>query len=81
MPIYEYRCESCGRIVELIHKINDPAPQICDSCGGKMRRLISRTSFILNGSGWYVTEYGYKKDVSKKESSSGIKSSNKESSN
>ncbi len=62
MPIYEYQCESCGNIVENWQKITDPPLEVCEACGGKMKKLISQSSFHLKGSGWYVTDYAGKKN-------------------
>ncbi|MGB9712099.1 MAG: FmdB family zinc ribbon protein [Dissulfurimicrobium sp.] len=56
MPIYEYECLSCGRIVELMQRFTDPDPAQC-KCGGRFRKLISNSSFHLKGTGWYVTDY------------------------
>ena len=60
MPIYEYQCESCGVIVENWQKITDPPLEKCEACGGKMKKLISQSTFHLKGSGWYVTDYARK---------------------
>lgn len=57
MPIYEYRCEKCGREVELLQHHGAGTVPGCDACGGRMKRKISATSFILKGEGWYVTDY------------------------
>ena len=58
MPIYEYRCEKCGATVEVMQKIADPAPATCETCGvGPMEKLLSRSSFALKGTGWYVTDF------------------------
>lgn len=57
MPIYEYRCESCGTMKELILKPGEEARPRCARCRTLMRRVISQTAFILKGSGWYVTDY------------------------
>lgn len=62
MPIYEYGCRECGKTVEVMHKVNDSQPKKCEHCGGRLERLISNTTFILKGSGWYATDYG-KKDL------------------
>ena len=59
MPIYEYACKACGHEWEDFQKITDDPVEICPSCNApKAQRLISQTSFILKGSGWYVTDYG-----------------------
>jgi putative FmdB family regulatory protein len=57
MPIYEYECESCGKILEVMQKFSDEPLSVCTECSGKMHKLISRSSFHLKGSGWYVTDY------------------------
>jgi putative FmdB family regulatory protein len=54
MPIYEYQCQSCQHVDEVWAKISDPAPEKCSACQkGPMTKLMSATSFVLNGSGWY----------------------------
>ena len=60
MPIYEYGCQRCGKIIDVMQKISDPAPTKCESCGaeGAMQKLVSRTSFVLKGGGWYSDLYG-----------------------
>lgn len=57
MPIYEYECGECGARHEVMQKFTDDPLHACPSCGGEMRKLISSTSFVLKGSGWYVTDY------------------------
>lgn len=62
MPIYEFVCESCGRLAEVMQKLSDPAPP-CPECGqGRMARTVSRTSFQLKGGGWYADLYASKKE-------------------
>jgi putative FmdB family regulatory protein len=57
MPIYEFVCEKCGRIVERLQKVTDPPPDACPECGGKMAKIMSRNSFQLKGGGWYRDLY------------------------
>jgi len=57
MPIYEYKCDKCQKIVEVMQKFTDKPLSRCPSCGGRVSRLISNCSFQLKGSGWYVTDY------------------------
>ena len=57
MPIYEYECDDCGKQCEVIQKFDDKPLSSCPDCGGHMHKLISHTSFILKGTGWYVTDY------------------------
>ena len=59
MPIYEYRCDGCGFEFEDMQKITDSPIEVCPTCGEpQAHRLISRTNFVLRGTGWYVTDYG-----------------------
>jgi len=60
MPIYEYECSKCGHQTEIWQKITDPPITRCEMCKGKMRKLISQSSFHLKGTGWYVTDYASK---------------------
>ena len=66
MPIYEYECTKCGDFTEALQKFSDKPLTRCKNCGGKLHKLISHSSFHLKGSGWYVTDYGGKKDSSTK---------------
>ncbi len=59
MPIYEYHCQKCGHF-EVTQKITDNPLNRCPTCKGKVKKLISHTSFQLKGSGWYVTDYARK---------------------
>jgi hypothetical protein len=41
--------------------MSDPVAETCPACGsGQTHRLISQSSFVLKGSGWYVTDYARK---------------------
>lgn len=57
MPIYEYQCLECNKKVEAVQKFSDAPLTACLECGGELKKLISNTSFVLKGSGWYVTDY------------------------
>ena len=57
MPIYEYQCAACGRVVEKWQKISEDPLTTCSACGGGLSKLISNCAFHLKGSGWYVTDY------------------------
>ena len=57
MPIYEYECLNCGKKLEVMQKFNDKPLETCSQCGGRLHKLISQSSFILKGNGWYVTDY------------------------
>lgn len=58
MPIYEYRCGSCGAELEKLQKISDPPLVECPECGkDALVKLVSASSFRLKGSGWYETDF------------------------
>jgi putative FmdB family regulatory protein len=79
MPIYEYQCEKCGEVFEVFQKVSDPAPK-SHACGSrKIKRLMSQTSFVLKGSGWYITDYGRKDQGGKEKSRSKNRDSSSES--
>lgn len=61
MPIYEYSCQKCRARVEVMQKITDKPLKRCKSCGGRLEKEWSATSFQFKGSGWYVTDYAGKK--------------------
>jgi putative FmdB family regulatory protein len=66
MPIYEYKCDACGTIVEAMQKFSDEPLTTCSHCQGPLKKLVSQSSFHLKGSGWYVTDYADKsKNTSK----------------
>jgi putative FmdB family regulatory protein len=66
MPIYEYVCAKCGHDFEIMQKFSDKALQKCPKCKGRVKKKISSSSFVLKGSGWYVTDYA-RKEKEKKE--------------
>src|SRR6204780_750939 len=58
MPLYEYKCQSCGKTFELIQKFADEPLKTHPECGGIVERLFSAPAFHLKGTGWYATDYG-----------------------
>ena len=60
MPTYEYQCESCKRTFSVEQRITEPPLQTCirQRCHGAVKRLISPTTFVLRGTGWYRDGYG-----------------------
>ena len=58
MPIYEYRCESCGFQKEHLQKMSDASLTVCPQCGKETyTKLLSAAGFQLKGSGWYATDF------------------------
>ena len=59
MPIYEYRCNECDSVFEVIQKFSDEPLKTCEKCGAtNLIKLVSSSAFHLKGSGWYATDYG-----------------------
>lgn len=93
MPIYEYRCQSCGHELEKLQKLSDQPLVDCPECGKPaLTKLISAAGFRLKGGGWYETDFkkdnkrniagdgkGEKKPDSKTESKGNGKDSSSES--
>jgi len=62
MPIYEYRCESCGHQFDIIQKISDKKLTLCEKCNKhKLKKLVTSAGFKLKGTGWYETDFKNKK--------------------
>ncbi|TAK93224.1 MAG: zinc ribbon domain-containing protein [Aquabacterium sp.] len=58
MPIYAYRCESCGHAKDVLQKMSDPVLTTCPACGAEsFQKQITAAGFQLKGSGWYVTDF------------------------
>ena len=58
MPIYAYRCESCGFAKDVLQKISDPLLTECPACGrASFQKQVTAAGFQLKGSGWYVTDF------------------------
>ena len=52
MPLYDYRCTSCGHEVEVTHSVHGTGPETCERCGGPMRKALSTPAIHFKGSGW-----------------------------
>jgi putative FmdB family regulatory protein len=58
MPIYAYRCASCGHAKDVLQKISDPVLSLCPACGAEtFNKQVTAAGFQLKGSGWYVTDF------------------------
>ena len=58
MPIYAYKCESCGHAKDVLQKIADEPLNTCPACGAaSFRKQVTAAGFQLKGSGWYVTDF------------------------
>jgi putative FmdB family regulatory protein len=58
MPIYAYRCASCGHAKDVLQKLSDPLLTTCPACGQEaFSKQVTAAGFQLKGSGWYVTDF------------------------
>ena len=58
MPIYEYRCDTCGHQKDHLQKMSDPPLSTCPACGSDAyAKMLSAAGFQLKGNGWYATDF------------------------
>ena len=58
MPIYAYKCESCGHSKDVLQKMSDAPLTVCPNCGApEFKKQVTAAGFQLKGSGWYVTDF------------------------
>jgi len=57
MPLYEYKCDTCGEVFEVMQKFADEPLALHPKCGGPVHRLLSAPALQFKGTGWYVTDY------------------------
>ncbi|MEP7297109.1 MAG: FmdB family zinc ribbon protein [Burkholderiales bacterium] len=58
MPIYAYRCTTCGHAKDVLQKMSDPLLSVCPACGAStFAKQVTAAGFQLKGSGWYVTDF------------------------
>jgi len=76
MALYEYQCNKCGDIFEVMQKFSDEPIKVHEKCGGDVHRLLSAPALQFKGSGWYVNDYakGSSSTPSKSESEGSSKS-------
>jgi len=61
MPTYEYKCLECGHRFDVFQKMSEEPLEVCEKCGGAVRRVMSGGSgLIFKGSGFYITDYARK---------------------
>lgn len=70
MPVYEYRCQSCQKQFEYEHRMSEKRTE-CVECGGALERMVSRSSFVFKGGGWYKDLYASPKPSSMSGESTG----------
>ena len=70
MPIYAYRCSSCGHAKDVLQKISDPKLTVCPACNNAtFEKQLTSAGFQLKGAGWYVTDF---RDGKKDGANSGV---------
>ena len=58
MPIYAYKCASCGHAKDVLQKMSDPQLTVCPACGAaSFNKQLTAAGFQLKGSGWYATDF------------------------
>lgn len=58
MPIYAYKCETCGHAKDVLQKMSDPLLTDCPACGkATFKKQLTAAGFQLKGTGWYVTDF------------------------
>ena len=70
MPLYEYKCDKCGNLFEVMQKFSDEPLKTHQDCGGAVHRLLSAPALQFKGSGWYITDYAKSGSGSKNSSAS-----------
>ena len=68
MPVYEYECKSCDKVIEVQQKMADDPLTTCPECSGPVKKIMSMNSFQLKGGGWYADGYASTNGGNKKES-------------
>ncbi len=71
MPVYEYECPACEKVIEVQQRMSDDPLSQCPDCDGPVKKIMSMSSFKLKGGGWYADGYASTKPKpeKKKESS------------
>ncbi len=64
MPLYEYKCDRCEQVFEVMQKFSDEPLSTHEGCGGSVQRLLSSPALQFKGSGWYITDYAKGKGAS-----------------
>ncbi len=76
MPIYEFQCQACDTVIEVLQKVSDPHITDCEACGKpEMKKKVTAAAFRLSGAGWYETDF---KEGDKKKNLTEAKSDGKD---
>ena len=80
MPIYGYRCRSCGHEFEVLQKMSDTSLKTCPKCSGQLAKIVYAAGIVYKGSGYYSTDYKNGGKAASAASSNGAKSDSESSS-
>jgi putative FmdB family regulatory protein len=75
MPLYDYQCSNCQKVVEVRHGFNDSYSDPCAACGGELKRVFNPAPIVFKGSGFYITDSRKPSSGEKSSSSSDSSSS------
>ncbi len=75
MPLYEYKCIACQKLIEKIQKFSDPEITTCRHCGGTLERVVSAPAIAFKGGGWYADGYASAKPAASSSNEAGTSSS------
>jgi len=70
MPVYEYECPACEKVIEVQQRMSDDPLSQCPDCDGPVKKIMSMSSFTLKGGGWFADGYSSKKPETKEKTSS-----------
>jgi putative FmdB family regulatory protein len=56
MPTYDYKCDTCDKVVEIFHGINDESEQLCENCKAPMHVVIGAPGVVFKGEGWATVD-------------------------
>ena len=76
MPLYEYKCNKCNEVFEVLQRFSDAPVKVHEGCGGKVARLLTAPTFQFKGSGFYITDYANKHSSGPAHDSNGSNGSN-----
>lgn len=77
MPIYGYRCTSCGHEIEVLQSMRDDPLTVCEACGGRLEKKLYPVGVHFKGSGFYSTDYKRSSEKKASESKPDAKSETK----
>ena len=53
MPTYQYTCNGCEELLEIVQDFSDAALTVCPKCGGELKKVFSAAGVVFKGTGFY----------------------------